>query len=117
VPKPNVTSERTKEASRTRRKQAAKHTCPVSGCESTFTRRVNLKGHLRSHNNERPFACTWAGCDKAFARQHDCRRHEQRHAQYREFTCEGCNKQFARMEALSRHLRSDLGIECQQITE
>jgi hypothetical protein len=60
-------------------------------------------GHIRSHNEEKPFQCHWPGCGKGFARQHDCKRHEQLHTNYRPFTCEGCNKQFARMDALNRH--------------
>ena len=60
-------------------------------------------GHMRSHNEERPFQCKWPGCGKGFARQHDCKRHEQLHSNYRPFTCEGCNKTFARMDALNRH--------------
>ncbi|KAJ3762771.1 hypothetical protein EV360DRAFT_3270, partial [Lentinula raphanica] len=60
-------------------------------------------GHIRSHNEEKPFLCHWPGCNKGFARQHDCKRHEQLHTNYRPFTCEGCQKPFARMDALNRH--------------
>jgi hypothetical protein len=37
----------------------AKFCCPGPGCESKFTRRINLKRHLRAHNDERPFVCRW----------------------------------------------------------
>lgn len=103
VSKPNVTTGRTANASRIRRKQEANFVCPVQGCGSTFTRSFNLKGHMRSHNEEKPFQCKWPGCGKGFARQHDCKRHEQLHSNYRPFTCEGCQKNFARMDALNRH--------------
>jgi uncharacterized Zn-finger protein len=120
VTKQTVTSERTAGASHRRRKQDANFVCPVPGCGSTFTRSFNLKGnlrsyrshhgtyvtfqgHMRSHNEERPFQCKWPGCGKGFARQHDCKRHEQLHSNYRPFTCDGCNKTFARMDALNRH--------------
>lgn len=36
----------------------------VPGCGSTFTRHFNLKGHLRSHNDERPYKCLYDGCPK-----------------------------------------------------
>ncbi|KAJ7184967.1 hypothetical protein C8R46DRAFT_824258, partial [Mycena filopes] len=109
VLRPTITSARTRAAAENRRKERPRHACPVPGCGSTFTRRVNLAGHVRSHNDERPFACGWAGCERAFARQHDCRRHEQRHARdlererEREFACAGCGWGFSSVEALSRH--------------
>ncbi|KAG1820956.1 uncharacterized protein BJ212DRAFT_1550129 [Suillus subaureus] len=135
VTKQTVTSERTAGASHRRRKQDANFLCPVPGCGSTFTRSFNLKGHMRSHNEERPFQCKWPGCGKGFARQHDCKRHEQLHSNYRPFTCDGCNKTFARMDALNRHckccvfiihntslmefpiVRSEGGADCQRILD
>lgn len=47
--------------------------CPV--CEKRFTRGFALRNHIRSHNAERPFACS-LGCGKAFTRANDCKRHE-----------------------------------------
>ena len=60
-------------------------------------------GHLRSHAEEKPYQCKWPGCGKGFARQHDCKRHEQLHLNIRPYPCEGCKKNFARMDALNRH--------------
>lgn len=112
VARPHVTTSATQAASQTRRTSEATFTCPVPGCGSTFTRHFNLKGHMRSHNDERPFKCKWPGCEKGFARQHDCKRHEQLHLNIRPYTCEGCSRTFARMDALNRHLRSEGGAEC-----
>ncbi|TDL19978.1 hypothetical protein BD410DRAFT_726501 [Rickenella mellea] len=103
VARQNVTTHATADASQRRRRTEANFVCPVPGCGSTFTRHFNLKGHMRSHNEERPFKCKWPGCDKGFARQHDCKRHEQLHLNIRPYVCQGCQRQFARMDALNRH--------------
>jgi uncharacterized Zn-finger protein len=100
----------------------------VPGCGSTFTRHFNLKGHLRSHNDERPYKCLFDGCPKCklqtrccrknelndssavvgFARQHDCKRHMLLHEGLRPFECDGCGKKFARLDALTRHRTSPI---------
>ncbi|KAG8885496.1 hypothetical protein FRB97_000820 [Tulasnella sp. 331] len=112
-----VTTPATKTASANRRRAEANFVCPVPNCGSTFTRHFNLRGHMRSHNEERPFKCKWPGCEKGFARQHDCKRHEALHLNIRPYTCEGCQKTFARMDALNRHLRSEGGGECQKVAQ
>ncbi|KAL7411198.1 hypothetical protein BDY24DRAFT_343286 [Mrakia frigida] len=104
VSKHSVTTKKTAAASQGRRKVAAQFVCPIPGCGSTFTRSFNLKGHLRSHTDERPFKCET--CGKAFARQHDCKRHMALHVGYRPHTCLGCQRKFARLDALARHRES-----------
>lgn len=113
VEKQLVTTTATQAASATRRKNEAVFKCPVPGCGSTFTRRFNLRGHLRSHTEERPFVCDWPGCGKGFARSHDCKRHTALHtAKQGSHVCAGCNKTFSRTDALNRHLKSDVGASC-----
>lgn len=113
VEKLQVTTSATQLASASRRRNEAHFICPVPGCGSTFTRRFNLRGHLRSHTEERPFVCEWPGCKKGFARQHDCKRHQALHtAKSTPNICQGCKKTFSRLDALNRHLRSDGGAEC-----
>jgi hypothetical protein len=100
-----------------RRKQEAKFVCTVPGCGSTFVSGLNLKGHLRAHFNDKPYKCHWPGCDKGFARQDNCKRHEKLHNNFRPFECEGCRRQFGRMDALNKHLKSEIGVECARIVE
>ncbi|RDB25293.1 Transcriptional regulator CRZ1 [Hypsizygus marmoreus] len=113
VEKQQVTTSATQLASASRRRNEAHFVCPVPGCGSTFTRRFNLRGHLRSHTEERPYVCEWPGCNKGFARQHDCKRHQALHtAKSQANVCRGCKKAFSRLDALNRHLRSDGGADC-----
>ncbi|KAF8331118.1 uncharacterized protein EI90DRAFT_3016550 [Cantharellus anzutake] len=115
VEKHVVTTTATQQASASRRRNDALFKCPVPGCGSTFTRRFNLRGHLRSHTEERPFVCEWPGCGKSFARKHDCNRHQSLHsAQGAQHTCGGCGKSFSRTDALNRHLRSEGGAACKR---
>jgi uncharacterized Zn-finger protein len=113
-----VTTSATQAASASRRRNEAHFVCPVPGCGSTFTRRFNLRGHLRSHTEERPYVCDWPGCKKGFARQHDCKRHQALHSTKSQSNiCPGCKKTFSRLDALNRHLRSEGGSECRQVAE
>ncbi|CAL1707363.1 unnamed protein product [Somion occarium] len=114
VEKQQVTTSATQAASASRRRNEANFICPVPGCGSTFTRRFNLRGHLRSHTEERPFVCEWPGCGKGFARQHDCKRHQALHTtRSQSNVCQGCGKTFSRLDALNRHC----GSECRQTAE
>lgn len=102
-------------------KRVQKHpaTFQCNLCPKRFTRAYNLRSHLRTHTDERPFVCTV--CGKAFARQHDRKRHEGLHSGEKKFVCKGelkqggqwgCSRRFARADALGRHFRSEAGRIC-----
>ncbi|KAJ3191199.1 hypothetical protein HK101_007995 [Irineochytrium annulatum] len=79
------------------------HSCTFEGCGKTFSRPHNLKSHMKTHTDERPFGCQF--CSQRFRRNHDLKRHERLHTDDRPYVCEGCNKGFGRSDALSRHVK------------
>lgn len=77
-----------------------KHQCPY--CSTTFRRHHNLKSHLLTHTQERPYVCQT--CEQRFRRIHDLKRHTKLHTGERPFVCQKCGRSFARGDSLNRHL-------------
>lgn len=102
-----------------KRKAPATFECNL--CPKKFTRNHNLRSHLRSHADDRPFACYF--CGKPFIRKDDCKVHEQNHGG-KKFLCGGplkivnsewgCGKAFVRPIELQKHLESEEGQICLQ---
>lgn len=78
-----------------------KHRC--SHCGTEFTRHHNLKSHLLTHSQEKPFPCTHQHCTAKFRRLHDLKRHSKLHTGERNHMCHQCGRKFARGDALARH--------------
>lgn len=116
---PNRPASTASEGGNSKRMQKHPATFQCNLCPKRFTRAYNLRSHLRTHTDERPFVCTV--CGKAFARQHDRKRHEGLHSGEKKFVCRGnlkngsqwgCGRKFARADALGRHFRSEAGRVC-----
>ena len=76
-----------------------KHRCPY--CSTEFTRHHNLKSHLLTHSQEKPYVCST--CQSRFRRLHDLKRHAKLHTGERPHICDQCGRKFARGDALARH--------------
>ncbi|EHY51892.1 hypothetical protein ABEF95_005077 [Exophiala dermatitidis] len=83
----------------TRSPSSKKHRCPY--CATEFTRHHNLKSHLLTHSQEKPYVCST--CDLRFRRLHDLKRHTKLHTGERPHICPKCGRGFARGDALARH--------------
>ncbi|KAJ5265970.1 hypothetical protein N7524_006988 [Penicillium chrysogenum] len=84
---------------------AKKHRCPY--CATEFTRQHNLKSHLLTHSQEKPFVCQT--CQSRFRRLHDLKRHAKLHTGERPHICPKCGRRFARGDALARHNKGQGG--------
>ena len=82
-----------------------RHKCPF--CSTDFTRHHNLKSHLLTHSQEKPYVCQ--NCQARFRRLHDLKRHTKLHTGERPHTCHKCGRKFARGDALARHNKGQGG--------
>ncbi|TLD23742.1 hypothetical protein PspLS_06945 [Pyricularia sp. CBS 133598] len=77
-----------------------KWTCTYPDCGKMFGRKENVKSHVQTHLNDRPYNCP--NCNKCFVRSHDLKRHAKIHTLVKAYACP-CGKEFSRQDALTRH--------------
>jgi hypothetical protein len=78
--------------------------CPFPGCGRQFTRKDNIKYHMRTHQADRPRPYACKQCDRSYYRAIDLSRHVAvTHDKIRPFQCVTCGQQYTRKEALKRH--------------
>lgn len=61
-----------------RKIEGTKFVCTI--CGKNFTRKINLMGHMDSHNVNKPYECP--ECGKAFTRKNDMVRQQKIHSKY-----------------------------------
>ena len=81
--------------------------CPEPNCGKAYGKGHELKLHLFSHYNVKPFQCDVPGCSWAFVTRNKLNRHKLSHGSEKYFSCniEGCNKNFTTVYNLNSHLK------------
>ena len=103
VPAPDTENQQTDQQTQEEApQQKVMHLCPY--CSTMFARHHNLKSHLLTHSDVKPFLCQ--KCNMEFGRFHDLKRHARLHTAKSLYTCHGCHRTYARLEALVRHLKT-----------
>ncbi|XP_074600206.1 uncharacterized protein LOC141854433 [Brevipalpus obovatus] len=75
-------------------------------CGIAFSNNGQLKGHVRTHTGERPYACDHPNCGKTFSRNEELTRHKRIHTGHRPYKCEACQKKFGRKDHLKKHIKT-----------
>lgn len=81
--------------------------CLYPSCNCDFGRKENIKSHVQTHLDDRPYKCDV--CEKEFVRGHDLKRHLKTHTGNKPYIC-ACGARFARHDALTRHRQRDMCV-------
>ncbi|KAA8497988.1 Zinc finger protein [Porphyridium purpureum] len=91
-----------------------KFVCPSAGCLMEFTRRDNMKVHMRRHTGEMPYKCFYPDCSRMFKWKSSLNHHIGTHYEgleqllaAGELKCPfpSCSNEFSRVSTLNAHMK------------
>ncbi|KAJ3633719.1 hypothetical protein MTP99_010650 [Tenebrio molitor] len=74
-------------------------------CSQTFSKKLHLNVHLRSHtkDEDKKFICK--SCNKQFMYEYQLKQHEYKHTDEKPYPCKFCSKGCLTAESLKRHMK------------
>ncbi|KAF5985955.1 hypothetical protein FBULB1_2687 [Fusarium bulbicola] len=88
-----------------------RYRCDGPNCQKSFTQKVHLDIHRRTHTGIKPYNCDFPGCDLTFSQLGNLKTHRRRHTGERPFACDKCDRQFAQRGNLRAHLQTHQGLK------
>ncbi|XP_039762829.1 protein PFC0760c-like isoform X2 [Pararge aegeria] len=77
--------------------------CKCEICGAVLSSKYNMRTHLTTHIDYRPFACGFDGCAKRYKDKQALKKHTIVHYPEKHFVCDVCDKKFTRLHRMYDH--------------
>ncbi|KFA81725.1 hypothetical protein S40288_05986 [Stachybotrys chartarum IBT 40288] len=88
-----------------------KHVCNGPNRNKSFTQKIHLEIHRRTHSGERPCTCAHPNCGRTFSQKSNRKTHERRHLGEKPYKCDEFEKRFAQKDSVRSHDHSHRNVK------